>query len=544
MKFRKRSPLSDAQVHPRKPPAPGTRLLAAFSSALAPVLALAVSAFATSNRLGLAAVGALTAAIVLGLIIARTALHRLFVDPLRMLTASVRAIDHGELPARCGLPHDSAEFGTLAEAFDRMVEILRERSLEAARDHRALRRHADRLDCLRRIGVTSHTSATIKPVATKALDELQRLVSYNQAVIEEWDAAPGQMRMVAMHPAFGVASVSPTTAGGGIEALREGEPIVVNDVDRLPHASAYARAVRDKGVGAYMVVPLRGTNDIVGVLTVTAEHAHAFSPDDVALVQEIADQVAGAIVQARIRDEAAVKSEELARTVQILRSADDGRKELLTRLVGAQEEERRRIASDVHDDPLQVMTAANLRLQMLRRMIVDPEPAQMLAQLEANVRQAIARLRNLLFQLRPPALDRQGLAPAIRLCLEQLASELTVEHSLENRLGAEPAPEIRTVLYRIAQEAITNVRKHAMAEHISVLLAYENNGYLVRVRDDGRGFDPGDDERARPGHLGIFTMRERAEIAGGRISIESAPGNGTTVEFWLPGDQADPAVAS
>ncbi|MFA5890016.1 MAG: GAF domain-containing protein [Actinomycetota bacterium] len=527
-------------------PAQGMHLLAAFAVALAPILTLAVVGFARAGRLGSLVFVMLAAATLLSLAIAHVAVRRLLTDPLGMFTRSILSIEHGDLPTRSGVPHDTGEFGRLAAAFDRMVDVLRERSEEAARAHRALQWRADRLEGLHRIDMATQASASVAPIARTALTEVKRFASCDEAVVEEWDEATGNMRVIGANPdgRSGTSPVSSTTALGGIESLRGGKPIVVHDVERLPHSSPSARAVRSKEVRSYMVIPLRCSDEVIGALTLAATQSHAFSPDDIAVAQEVADHLAAAMARTRIRDDAAVKSEELARTVQTLRSADDERKELLTRLVRAQEEERRRIASDVHDDPLQVMTAANLRLQMLRRMIVDPEPAQMLTQLEHNVHQAIVRLRNLLFQLRPPTLDRQGLAPAIRLCLEQLTSELTVEHNLENRLGEEPSLEIRIVIYRIAQEAITNVRKHAMAEHISVLLAYEADGYLVRVRDDGRGFDPSAAEHARPGHQGIFAMRERTEIAGGRISIDSAPGAGTTVEFWLPGEPARPAVAS
>ena len=104
-----------------------------------------------------------------------------------------------------------------------------------------------------------------------------------------------------------------------------------------------------------------------------------------------------------------------------------------------------------------------------------------------------------------------------------------------NRLDDEPAPEARAILYRVALEALTNVRKHADARRVEVLLERRGAGVVLRVRDDGSGFElPEPGAPAEPGHIGLVSMRERAEAAGGRFEMSSTPGSGTTVEFWMP----------
>jgi signal transduction histidine kinase len=106
---------------------------------------------------------------------------------------------------------------------------------------------------------------------------------------------------------------------------------------------------------------------------------------------------------------------------------------------------------------------------------------------------------------------------------------------VDNRLESEPGPESRAVLYRVALEALTNVRKHAHASSVDVLLERRGVGVAVRVRDDGEGFEVPSPEAARGGgHIGLLSMRERAEAAGGRFSLTTAPGEGTTVDFWMP----------
>ena len=217
-----------------------------------------------------------------------------------------------------------------------------------------------------------------------------------------------------------------------------------------------------------------------------------------------------------------------------IRSSKELVRRLFERLLDAQEEERARIAGDIHDDSIQVVTAVGLRLQTLRRGLTDPAAIEQVEKLQATVEAAIARLRHLLFDLRPRALDAEGLPAALRLYLDQLQEQADIETVLENRLVEEPAPEVRTTLYRIAQESLVNARRHANATKIEVLLEAREGGFYVRVRDDGVGFDGQDPDRSEPGHLGLSSMRERAEMARGWLRVDSTPGRGTTVEFWLP----------
>jgi signal transduction histidine kinase len=174
---------------------------------------------------------------------------------------------------------------------------------------------------------------------------------------------------------------------------------------------------------------------------------------------------------------------------------------------------------------------------------VDPAQRQSVDQLETTVQQAIGRLRHLLFELRPPALDREGLASALRLYLQAMREESGTQAVLTDRLVHEPPLDARVALYRVAQEALANVRKHAKARNVEVLLDERDRGVSVRIRDDGRGFAPHEAERHRPGHLGLTAMRERTQTMGGWLRLDSAPGSGTTVEFWMP-IAVGPAVAS
>jgi PAS domain S-box-containing protein len=208
------------------------------------------------------------------------------------------------------------------------------------------------------------------------------------------------------------------------------------------------------------------------------------------------------------------------------------RRQLLKHLVSAGEEERQRIANDIHDDSIQAMTAAGLRLELLRRELHEPQHILLLDELERAIESSISRLRHLLFELRPPALDREGLAAAIDMYIDKAREQSATTYRMIDELRSQPGEQTRLILYRVAQEALTNVRKHAHATEAEILIAYRESGFLVRITDDGVGFAP--ETTLSPGHLGLITMRERVELAGGTIRIDSAPQRGTVVECWLP----------
>jgi signal transduction histidine kinase len=213
----------------------------------------------------------------------------------------------------------------------------------------------------------------------------------------------------------------------------------------------------------------------------------------------------------------------------------DEQARLLAELVAAEEETRRRIAADIHDDTAQAVAAAGLRMDTLANELRDPAAKEAAANARTALVEANRRLRRLLFELRPPALDEAGLAAAVEMFLTDAFEQDGVDWRVDDRLDGEPSPEVRAILYRVVLEALTNVRKHAEASLVEVRLERRGVGVAVRVRDDGGGFDlPPPDAPAERGHIGLVSMRERAEAAGGRFALSSSPGQGTLVDFWMP----------
>jgi PAS domain S-box-containing protein len=219
--------------------------------------------------------------------------------------------------------------------------------------------------------------------------------------------------------------------------------------------------------------------------------------------------------------------EELRRRVEAQRG-------LLDQLTSAQEAERARMARVVHDDAIQVLTAIGVRTELLAAEEHDSTSSAGLHKSADAVHDAIERLRSLVMELEPAVLERDGLVRAILLYLRQTEDQDGPSWGVENLLGDEPPSSIRTIAYRIAQEGISNVRKHSRARRAGIRFEPSEDGLLVTIHDDGIGFDPSSLDAIPLGHLGLRAMRERAEVAGGLCEVDSLPGRGTTVRFWLP----------
>jgi signal transduction histidine kinase len=221
-----------------------------------------------------------------------------------------------------------------------------------------------------------------------------------------------------------------------------------------------------------------------------------------------------------------------------LRRAHSVRRHLLKRIVEVAEEERTRVASDLHDGPIQRLTALTLRLEVAKVAAGrgDPEAAQdAIAQVQTQIGEEIGLLRQLMSELRPPVLDERGLMDALRDHAANIEKAtglvVSVERGSETLDGV--LPEVETVLYRIVQEALTNVVKHAGATSVRIRFLDSAEFVRLEVSDDGAGFDA---SRSAPaaGHFGLVAMRERAEMVGGSLAVDSRPGEGTTVRAWVP----------
>jgi signal transduction histidine kinase len=253
--------------------------------------------------------------------------------------------------------------------------------------------------------------------------------------------------------------------------------------------------------------------------------------------QDVTEAKTAAMELERTNEELRRKSAEVRSSLEKLRVGDAQRRRLFGAMVTAQEAERRRIATDVHDDSIQVIAAAKIRLSTIRKRIDDVTLNAQLDGFSSLLGESIVRLRHLVFQLRPLSLDREGLEAAFQESLAEWAGEANVTFTVTSELTTPPNSEERCTLFRIGQEALANVRKHAQAQTVAVSVEDVGEGILLRVADDGVGFPKGAPRSDPVGHFGMSNMRERAELAGGWFRVLS-PGHGAVVEAWIPVNRA------
>ena len=229
----------------------------------------------------------------------------------------------------------------------------------------------------------------------------------------------------------------------------------------------------------------------------------------------------------------------VARDVTEQRRAEDERRRLLGTLYEAQESQDRRLAADLHDSHVQSLTAIGFRLEQARRRLGDGPPGvlELLAKVGEDLAAEIGSLRRTISRLRPLTLDQDGLEAALRsLARAARAQAGLAACEVRGDLGWERLdPAVETALFRVAQQALANLVEHAGARHASVVLERGEGSVLLRVEDDGLGFDV-EQVLVRPGgtSFGLIAMRERVEALGGRFSLWSRPGKGTRVEVCVP----------
>lgn len=281
-----------------------------------------------------------------------------------------------------------------------------------------------------------------------------------------------------------------------------GEPILVPDVQK---DGRYLPVAPDQS-GSNVVLPLKVKGEVIGVLDVESERINAFDADDLIVLQLLANQIATAIENARLYEQA----QQLAAL-----------------------QERQKLARELHDSVSQALYgialgARTARVQLERDPAQAAEPVEYVLSLaEAG----LAEMRALIFELRPESLATEGLAAA----LEKQAAALRTRHQMAVITDFCPEPdvslEIKEALYRVTQEALHNVVKHARASRVDLHLQMENGTLTLGIRDNGRGFDP---TASFPGHLGLTSMQERVERLGGHFSLASKPGQGVVVTAVLP----------
>lgn len=298
-----------------------------------------------------------------------------------------------------------------------------------------------------------------------------------------------------------------------------GEPAVLTEDKRSDPRYRYIPELHGERYVSMASVPMRsGPDALVGVLNVHTLQRREFTALDLRLLSSIGSLVAGAIESARLH--------------RGLAEREHARERFAERTVALQEGERRRLAAEIHDGISQRIVGLSFYLSAAADAVAtDPEfAAEQIGAARKLAAAALDETRVAIAGLRPPVLDDLGLAAS----LESLARSVA-DVEIEVDVDAPGLPEhVETALYRITQEALQNIAKHARAGHATVELSARNGQVMLRIRDDGRGFEVG--EQNRPGRMtyGLAGMSERADLIGGRLVIASRPGRGTTITVRLP----------
>jgi len=303
-----------------------------------------------------------------------------------------------------------------------------------------------------------------------------------------------------------------------------GRPAVLIDDKRADPRYRYISELQGERYTSMASVPMTSRpGALVGVLNVHTVERRVFGEADVRLLSSIGSLVAGAVVSARLHRRVAER--------------EQARERFAERIVALQEGERRRLAAEIHDGISQRIVGLAFYLSAAADAVATDATfaAQQIAAARLLAREALDETRVAIAGLRPPVLDDLGLGASI-------ASLGRSVPGVDVDVDAEPgalAEHVETALYRIAQEALQNVAKHAGAEHVSVTLrAAGTDAVELRVRDDGRGFAPDDRPEAARVSYGLSGMRERAELISGTLRVQSRPGAGTTIVVRVPVAQA------
>jgi signal transduction histidine kinase len=405
---------------------------------------------------------------------------------------------------------DGADFTETDEEVLTLLASQAAVAIENARLYESATAWSRQLESLNEIGEALVSELELGPLLGLVVRRLQELIDARIVAI----ALPSgdQMRIEAaageVGPDFEGLMYPRVTSKSGRVLARGGSERVDSLVE---DPEAHQDIARRLGVSSGLYVPLVVRGEPIGVLIAHDKVGPdpRFSSADLRLAEQFGIRAANAVSISR----------------RVARDA-------LSRVVAGQEVERRRLARELHDETGQALTSILLGLRAVDERANDEETRKALSDLRELVVATLQDVRRLAVQLRPKALDDFGLVAALERLVQTFAETSGIEAQLEARLGAERlSPDVETTLYRIVQEALTNVVKHAEAHKVSILLARRDRTAVALIEDDGKGFDPG--TPAADG-VGLLGMQERVDLHDGRVTMESTPDSGTTLRVEIP----------
>jgi len=391
-----------------------------------------------------------------------------------------------------------------------------------------LRNQAQRLRILHEIDTAILAAQPLEEISRAVLDHVRQLVSYRGASVVLLDSEAREGTLLFTDPTSAVlvrvgkrfALDEIEGAEAAIKVLRRGEIHTTKDIPTLAQALPELRALPAKGLRAALFVPLIAQDELIGFLALGLERPDAPGESQIETIRGLANSLAIAIRQGRLFESVVQQGNRL--------------RMLAARLAETEEAERRRLARDLHDLIGQNLTALGINLNLVRTHVAENRTALACSHLDeaaALAEETVERVRRVTADLRPPMLDDFGLLATLQWHGARFASQTGIAVTVQ---GEEPAPRlaipVETALFRITQEALTNVAKHARAELVTVTVSVNAKSAHLVIADDGVGFDPAQLGKPDEHHgWGLLTMAERAEAVGGHCRIESCPQQGTRV---------------
>jgi PAS domain S-box-containing protein len=386
-----------------------------------------------------------------------------------------------------------------------------------------LQRQTDRLAILHEIDVAILSAQSVEETSEAVLHHIRRLLPCQRAsvVLFELDGSEGVLIAAVGRGWDRVGQVGRFALNPWLmRQLRQGEVSYTPDAPTQLRDSPIYQALLAEGVHACTCVPLVSQDELIGSLNLGMEKAAHLTAEHLTIIREIADSLAIAIQHARL--------------LQSLSEQRQRLRDLGARLAEVEEAERKRLAQHLHNMVGQNLTALGINLSLIKSQMSEQAPPSVQATLEDSldlVEGTTERIRLVMADLRPPVLDDYGLIPALDWYAKRVAPRIGVEIAVS---GEEPAPRLpprtEAALFRIAQEALTNVAKHARASQVEVTVSTTDSQVSLIIADDGVGFtDTRSQVRNEHGGWGIINMIERAEALGGCCEIDSVPGEGTRV---------------
>jgi signal transduction histidine kinase len=324
--------------------------------------------------------------------------------------------------------------------------------------------------------------------------------------------------------------------GQGIagRVARTGEPVLLEDISKDPRV-ARSDLISTEGLKGFASVPLKAKEKVVGVINMASHVPGHFSEDDLYLLNSMGCQIGAAIEQAKL--------------YQRLASAAKRYQTLLQHALTAQEDERKRIARELHDETSQAITSLTLSLQAIIELMemkgtTDTDLMDRLKATHAHTVHTGSEIVKLMKELRPTLLDELGMPTAIHRYAKDTLQARGINIATEFTGTDQRFPtEIEVTLFRVAQGLIGNIMKHAEAKNTSIKLECNDDKCVLQIIDDGKGFDVSKLTRVDPSGrgAGLFTIKERVKLVGGHCKVNSRPGQGTkvTVNIPLPRDTTD-----